>query len=137
MASTPTAHDTLARLAPVVGVQGRDDEDDARTAARQRVLEVGGIRIGCVFDPVEAGVALQIDPLVCAPSETLTRLFGSTLDALLWASTHAPSIQHAAGCLFVNPGRVTLPSKDAPATFAKLTLADGAIEGEIVRFQKP
>ncbi len=44
--------DTLARLAPVIGVHGRDDEDDPRTAAKLRVLEAGGLRIGCVFDPV-------------------------------------------------------------------------------------
>lgn len=128
--------DALARLAPVVGVQGRDDEEDPRTAARLRVLEVGGIRIGCVFDPIEAGAALQIDPLVCAPSGTLARVFGAALDVLLWASTHAPSIERVAGRLHVNPGSVTLPTKNASASFARLTLAHGAIEGEIVRFQR-
>lgn len=125
--------DALARFAPIVGVRGRDDEDDPRTAARLRVLEVAGLRIGCVFDPVEAGAALQVDPMVCASSETLERLFGVELDALLWASTHAPSIERTAGRLHVNPGSATLPGKDAPASFAKLTLASGAIDGEIVR----
>src|SRR5262245_21789958 len=51
--------DVLAKLAPVTGVQGRDDESDPRTAAKLRVLDANGVRIGCVFDPVEAGVALQ------------------------------------------------------------------------------
>jgi putative phosphoesterase len=127
--------DALARLAPVVGVRGRDDEDDPRTTPRLRVLEVAGLRIGCVFDPVEAGAALQVDPLVCAPSEALMRVFEAPLDVLLWASTHKPSLERAAGCLHVNPGSVTLPGKDAPASFAKLTVANGAIDAEIVRLR--
>ena len=125
--------EALTRLAPVIGVQGRDDEDDPRTAARLRVLEVGNIRIGCVFDPVEAGAALQVDPLVCASSEALNTLFETPLDALLWASTHTPSIERATGRLHVNPGSVTLPGKGARASFARLTVASGAIDAEIVR----
>ena len=66
--------DALARLAPVIGVHGRDDEDDPRTAPTLRVLEAGGLRIGCVFDPVEAGVALQAEPPVWSPAEKLPRL---------------------------------------------------------------
>jgi putative phosphoesterase len=129
--------DTLWRLAPVVGVRGRDDEDDARTSVPLRVLEVAGIRIGCVFDPIEAGAALQVDPLVCVSAEAMLRLFGANLDALLWASTHTPSIARAEGRLLVNPGSATLPSQDAPPSFARLTLASGAIEAEIVRVPKP
>ena len=67
--------DALARLAPVIGVHGRDDEDDPRTAPTLRVLEAGGLRIGCVFDPVEAGVALQAEPPVWSPAEKLRQLF--------------------------------------------------------------
>src|SRR5260370_32158732 len=69
-----TGLDTLARLAPVIGVRGRDDEDDPRTAARLRVLEAGGLRIGCVFDPIEAGVALQAAPPGWSPAQKLRRL---------------------------------------------------------------
>lgn len=129
--------DALARLAPVVGVRGRDDEDDPRTAPRLRVLEAAGLRLGCVFDPIEADVALQVDPLVCASSQTLESLFGSQLDALLWASTHTPSLERAVGRLHINPGSVTLPSKGAPASFARLIVANGGIEAEIVYFQRP
>src|SRR5260370_23782852 len=57
-----TGLDTLARLAPVIGVRGRDDEDDPRTAATLRVLEAGGPPVGCVFDPIGAGVALPAQP---------------------------------------------------------------------------
>jgi putative phosphoesterase len=129
--------DTLARLAPVIGVRGRDDEDDPRTAARLRVLEADGLRIGCVFDPVEAGVALQVEPPVWSPAAKLRQLFDGPLDALLWASTHAPSIERIDGRLQLNPGSATLPGKNARASFAKLTLSAGAIAGEIVSLRTP
>jgi putative phosphoesterase len=129
--------DTLARLAPVIGVHGRDDEDDPRTAAKLRVLEAGGLRIGCVFDPVEAGVALQAVPPVWSPAEALRQLFDGPLDVLLWASTHTPSIERIDGRLQLNPGSATLPGKNAPASFARLTLVAGAIAGEIVSLRTP
>lgn len=129
--------DTLARLAPVMGVQGRDDEDDPRTALRQRVLAAGDLRIGCLFDPIEAAVALQVDPLIWAPAERLPAVFGGPVDALLWASTHTPSIERVDGRLHVNPGSATLPGKGLDASFARLTLADGAIEVEIVSVRTP
>jgi putative phosphoesterase len=124
--------DALAERAPVIGVRGRDDGDDPRTSARLRLLKAGKLRIGCVFDPVETGVASQTDPLICASADELLRLFGEAPDALLWASTHRPSIERANGRLMVNPGSATLPADNAPASFARLTLAESSIEGEIV-----
>jgi predicted phosphodiesterase len=56
---------------------------------------------------------------------------------LLWASTHAPSIERIDGRLQLNPGSATLPGKNAPASFARLTLAAGAIAGEIVSLRTP
>jgi putative phosphoesterase len=129
--------DALARLAPVIGVHGRDDEDDPRTAPTLRVLEAGGLRIGCVFDPVEAGVALRAEPPVWSLAEKLQQLFDGPLDALLWASTHAPSIERIDGRLQINPGSATLPGKNAPASFARLTVAAGSIAGEIVSLRTP
>jgi putative phosphoesterase len=134
-----TGLETLARLAPVIGVRGRDDEDDPRTAPKLRMLKAGKYRIGCVFDPVAAGVALQTDPLVCVPAEELSRLFGETPDTLLWASTHMPALDRIDGRLLINPGSVTLPGERASPSFARLALSDGAIVGEIVtlRNEKP
>jgi predicted phosphodiesterase len=59
------------------------------------------------------------------------------LDALLWASTHTPSIECIDGRLQLNPGSATLPGKNAPASFARLTVAADAIEGEIVSLRTP
>src|SRR3984893_7167288 len=129
--------DALARLAPVIGVHGRDDGDEPRAPPRRGVVEAGGLRTGWVFDPVEAGVALQAEPPVWSPAEKLRQLFDGPLDALLWASTPAPSIERIDGRLQLNPGSATLPGKNAPASFARLTVAAGAIEGEIVSLRTP
>src|SRR5258708_40068160 len=51
--------DALARLAPVIGVHGRDDEDDPRPAPTLRGLEAGRRRVGCALDPLGARAALH------------------------------------------------------------------------------
>src|SRR5260370_40684748 len=53
-----TGLDTLARLAPVIGVRGRDDQDDPRTPARLRGLEAGGPPDRLAFGPAGAAPAL-------------------------------------------------------------------------------
>jgi putative phosphoesterase len=123
--------DALAAIAPVLGVVGRDDEADPRTAPKSRVLAAHGTRIGCVFDAAEAGLAALGE----APSDAdaMARLFGAPVDVLLWASTHVPSLARVDGRLQVNPGSVTLPGDGAPRAFARLVLGDGAAEAEIVR----
>jgi hypothetical protein len=97
-----------------------------------RLLAAGTLRIGCVFDPVEAGLALSVDPLVCAPTDALERLFGAAPDAILWASTHTPASARINGCYWVNPGSATLPAENTLASFARLTLTNDALAAEIV-----
>lgn len=129
--------DRLAEIAPVVGVLGRDDEDDPRAAEVVRLVEAGGAALGCVFDPVAAGLAASLDPFEPAADwdELIETLFDGPIDALLYASTHAPAISEADGVLAVNPGSLTLPrglEDGAPGSFAWLDLANGAVEAEIV-----
>ncbi|MEP6966907.1 MAG: metallophosphoesterase family protein [Pseudomonadota bacterium] len=125
----------LSSIAPVMGVRGADDEDDPRTAPRARVVEAGGVRIGCVFDAVGAGLATVRDPI--APADGVAtaeaRLFGGPVAVVLHASTHAPSIEEAAGRLWVNPGSATLPADKGAGAFARLTVGAGAAEARIVR----
>jgi predicted phosphodiesterase len=123
--------DTLAAIAPLIGVICRDDEADPRTAPRLRVIETHGVRIGCVFDAAEAGLATPGASPAGAGDDAVARVFGAPIDVLLWASTHVPSCERGKR-LCVNPGSATLPDEGAARTFARLTLRDGKAEAEIV-----
>jgi len=127
--------DVLETIAPVVGVRGQDDEDDPRSATASRLVEAGGLRIGCVFDPVAVGLAAAKDPFIIADTaaEAAARLFGGPIDILLCASTHTAAIRQDADGLIVDPGSVTLPSSRAQGAFARLFLEDGKARAEIVR----
>jgi hypothetical protein len=124
--------DQLEKIAPVVGVRGVDDADDRRNAASVLVLETPGCRIGCVFDPVDAGLATAKDPIALASDEIVRKIFDGPVDVMLWASTHTPSVATADGQLLVNPGSATLPDGGSAASFALLSLGDGAPEAWIV-----
>jgi hypothetical protein len=122
----------LAAIAPVVGVRGADDEDNPFTEGKTRLLRLGGVAFGCVFDPVDAGLATATNPLTLAADPELERIFGGVADVILWASTHVPSVQRLNGRLMVNPGSVTLPDKGAAAGYARLTIDGGVANAAIV-----
>lgn len=124
--------DALARIAPVVGVRGMDDEPDPRAAGKVRLIDVGGVLVACVFDPVDAGAAAAKDPLQPAGDGAVARVFGGPAAVVLWASTHRAEIADADGVLWVNPGSATLPGEGAAKTFARLRIENGAARAEIV-----
>lgn len=129
--------DRLAAIAPVVGVRGRDDAEDPRTAAVVRVVQVGAFVLGCVFDPVEAGLATDAEPFAAVPDfeARAAALFGEPIDALLFASTHAPEIGSVGDVLLVNPGSATLPAGQedgVPGAFARLTVDGDELGAGIV-----
>jgi hypothetical protein len=128
--------EALATLAPLIGVQGEDDGDDPRTAARARVIEAGGVRIGAVFNPMAAGLATNTGPLVAVGDNGAARerLFGGPVDVVLFASTHDPEICAYEGALWVNPGSVTLPNgkeRGERGAFAWLTFEAGQAKARI------
>jgi putative phosphoesterase len=122
----------LAAIAPVMGVRGFDDSDDPRTAVALRALRLGDQVLGCVFDPQSAGLSAAKDPIAVTDGwAAADAAFGGRMDVLLYASTHKPAVDRIDGRLAVNPGSATLPDGVRPA-FAKLTVADGAVDAEIV-----
>jgi putative phosphoesterase len=123
----------LARIAPVLGVTGMDDEPDPRAAGKVRLFNIGGVGIGCVFDPVDAGAATAKEPLRPAEDKALSRVFGGAPAVILWASTHKPAVEDAKGILWVNPGSATLPSEGEAKSFARLCIDNGTAHAEIVR----
>ena len=124
--------DQLAAIAPVVGVLGEDDQPDPRTAPKARVIEAGGLRFGCVFDPVVNGLAARKEPFawVLDAEAAETGLFGGQIDMLLHASTHVAEV--FADGRAVNPGSLTLPS-DGQRAFAIIEIAGGKAAARIVR----
>ncbi|THD74471.1 MAG: hypothetical protein E7812_19340 [Phenylobacterium sp.] len=126
--------DRLARIAPVVGVIGADDQPDPRTAETLRRLSIGGLSLGCVFDPAAAGLAASTEPF--APADdwpaALEAAFGGPVDALLYASTHRPAAAEIAGRWAINPGSALLPAEGSTPAFARLSFAGGRLACEIV-----
>lgn len=129
--------DRLAALAPVIGVRGRDDGEDARTATALRVLQLGSVRIGCVFDPMDHGLARHADPFtpLAGWTATASALFGGPIQVLLHASTHRAAVAELDGILIVNPGSAVLPADGASASLAVLRIGDSHAEAEIVALQ--
>ena len=126
--------EALANVAPLVGVRGQDDGEDERTGLRARVVELGGLAVGCVFDAVAAGLASAREPFAAATDYEAAeaRLFGRRIDVLLHAGTHRPTVETFAGRLAVNPGSATLPDDHAPAAFARLTVGETGPDAEII-----
>jgi uncharacterized protein len=117
----PGALEDLAGVAPVYATRSSGDPPAAAPtlADGPRVLEVGPLRIGLVFelpkDAIEPGGA--------------TRLFGAPVAACVFGGTHEASVADVDGVLFVNPGS---PSLARTRTAAVLTLDDGRASAAIV-----
>jgi putative phosphoesterase len=128
--------DRLAAIAPVIGVRGRDDGQDARTGLALRVLQLGEQRIGCVFDPVEHGLASQAYPFTPVPNwiAKASALFGGPIQILLHASTHRAHTTEIDDILILDPGSALLPADGTTASLAVLTIDDGKPQAEIVSF---
>lgn len=110
--------DALARIAPVHGTRGADDAvDDPRIVGEARVFEIGGLRVGALFDGVKHGLFVASEPLVVSADlpAAMARVFGQRVDVVLCASTHKPCVASAGGVLIVNPGSPTLADQPAVA----------------------
>jgi putative phosphoesterase len=126
--------DRLAQIAPVIGVRGADDAEDARTGERARVLRLGGVAIGCVFDPKANGLAKVSDPFEPSADwlDKTAALFGERVQVLLYASTHRPHMATLDGVTVANPGSALLPADGAEAALVMISLTNGRAEVRIV-----
>jgi predicted phosphodiesterase len=130
--------DQLAEVAPVIGVRGQDDADDARTANRSLLLTSPAWTFGCIFDPVAAGLATSADPFtpVANFDAAAREVFGRPVRVLFYASTHKPSLVGpavAAGLDFAaNPGSAVLPGAGSKASFFQFVAGQEAFHGELV-----
>jgi putative phosphoesterase len=133
--------DRLAGVAPVVATRGRDDPpDDPRIAPLARVIEVGDVAIGAVFDLTTVGLAVldgeRLDLAGHLTAEAMHAAFGRRVDVVAFGATHRDQVAHYRGVLFVNPGSATLPARPvagATGTVALLEIHAGVVTAEVVK----
>jgi putative phosphoesterase len=133
--------DRLAGVAPVVATRGRDDpRDDPRIAPLARVIEVGELALGAVFDLTTVGLATldgeRVDLAGHLTVEAMNTVFGRRVDVVAFGATHRDLVAHSRGALIVNPGSATLPARPvagATGTVAILEIRASVVTAEIVR----
>jgi hypothetical protein len=128
--------DALGGIAPVLALRNTEDPP-ARgpdLVDGNRVIDVGGTRIGLVFSLTGPPVEAVVDPGLSFPKVPAGRvgesLFGHAVDVVVFGGTHEDLIAQAGGTLFVNPGS---PSLAVRTTVGLLRIADGIVEARILR----
>jgi putative phosphoesterase len=107
----------LERIAPVTVVRGNTDTDAwARRMPLTNMLEAAGARVYVVHD-IEH---LDIDPVA------------AEVAAVVYGHSHRPALERRGGVLFLNPGAAGPRRFTLPVTVARLTLAQGRAEAEII-----
>jgi uncharacterized protein len=107
---------------PVLGVHGNMDEPALKEALpRERVVEVGGARIGMVHIP---------GPRIGREARLADRFPGC--QAVVYGHTHVPQVERVEEVWLLNPGSPT-ERRTAPGhSVLVLRVEDGAIEPELV-----
>lgn len=127
--------DRLQEIAPVIGVSGRDDDEDMRTRRPSLLLVQGRYHIGCVFDATAVGLAASVDPFVEADDwrSVSDRVFGGAVDVLLHAGTHrSDEAKLGLKGSAINPGSAVLPAEGSRPTFLRLRVTDDGCYGQII-----
>lgn len=107
----------LERIAPVTVVRGNTDTDAwARRMPLTNMLEAAGARVYVVHD-IEH---LDIDPVA------------AEVAVVVYGHSHRPALERRGGVLFLNPGAAGPRRFTLPVTVARLTLAQGRAEAEII-----
>lgn len=107
----------LEEIAPVVAIRGNIDR--ARWASilpEREVVEVGEHTLYMLHDLK----ALDIDPVI------------SGFSAVISGHSHRPGIEWRQGVLYLNPGSAGPRRFNLPATVARLTIGDNALEPSLV-----
>ncbi|HEU4631718.1 MAG TPA: metallophosphoesterase family protein [Gemmatimonadaceae bacterium] len=115
--------DELALIAPVEAVFGNTDPPGHPRLAPAIVREIAGVRIH-----VSHGHELGSP----TPAKLLERYPG---DVLVYGHTHRQLVTRAGGRLVVNPGAAGPRRFDLRPSVARLTIAHGRVEVEVVALQ--
>jgi putative phosphoesterase len=110
----------LAAIAPVYAVFGNTDPPGLPALSREIVREVGGLVVHVSHGHEVGGPT---------PARLLARYAG---DVLVYGHTHRQLVTRADGRLVVNPGAAGPRRFDLTPSVARLTVAGGTAEVEIV-----
>ena len=112
--------DGLSRIARVEAVYGNVDDPHDPSLARERTISAGGLTLH-----VSHGHELGRP----TPSLALARYAG---DVVIFGHTHRAIVVRDGGRIGMNPGAAGPRRFDLRPTVARLTIADGAAEVEII-----
>lgn len=115
----------LEAIAPVVAVRGNMDPPElARQLPKQRELLLEGVKIGLIHGD---------GPGARRPAERALAAFPDA-DCIVFGHSHVPMCERRGRTLLFNPGSPTDRRRQPQHSYGFLTLVDGEVQGEIVRF---
>ncbi|HJU70917.1 MAG TPA: metallophosphoesterase family protein [Paucimonas sp.] len=110
----------LARIAPVTAIRGNNDTYAWATAIPEtQCISIGGTALYVLHDIK----ALDIDPVA------------GGVTAVIFGHSHQPSIEMRDGVLFLNPGSAGPRRFHLPVSVARLEIADGTADAEILELE--
>ena len=119
----PSCLDWLEEIAPVYAVElGADAhfKDDNRVVDMARTIELEGHTIGIIHDLLVPGMAQEVTeftplskhfPKDADLSTALEKVFGASVDIVIFGHTHYPVVEEFQGVLMLNPGSPSLPKQ--------------------------
>jgi putative phosphoesterase len=119
----PSCLDWLEEIAPVYAVElGADAhfKDDDRVVDMVRTIELEGHTIGIIHDLLVPGMAQEVTeftplskhfPQDAELSDALEKVFGASVDIVIFGHTHYPVVEEFQGVLMLNPGSPSLPKQ--------------------------
>ncbi|MDY6912155.1 MAG: YfcE family phosphodiesterase [Chloroflexota bacterium] len=117
-----TVLDELEALAPVLAAEGDGDWlEDKRVKPRQ-ILEYGGLSIGVVHDYGYWGKTEQ----------AVEKVFGRSLDIVVYGHTHQAAISTNDNVLFIGPGSCTIPTRGFCGSIGILEILNGQSQANIM-----
>jgi len=119
----PSCLDWLEEIAPVYAVElGADAhfKDDNRVVDMARTIELEGHTIGIIHDLLVPGMAQEVTeftplskhfPKDADLSTALEKVFGASVDIVIFGHTHYSVVEEFQGVLMLNPGSPSLPKQ--------------------------
>jgi putative phosphoesterase len=112
--------DALGRVAPVTAVRGNNDRGRwAADIPETEVVEVGGVSLYLLHDLHE----LDLEPRAAG------------FAAVISGHSHQPRLEDKGGVLYLNPGSAGPRRFKLPISLARLRIAGGRVQAELVTLQ--